>query len=98
MDHEGILDKLLGRRPPEAEAEPPPAVPIGGKPTFDAIHDRIRKQRKKVIAAEGDEHKAKVAHDAALDELEIERKALKALFVEFHAAARDEGIPPEVAT
>ena len=90
MDHEGILSNWLGRKP--SDDEPPPAKPIGGKPTFDAIHDRIRRQRRKVIQAEGEEHNAKVAHDAAVQELETERKALRELFAEFHAAARDEGI------
>lgn len=66
--------------------------------SFDAIRDRMRAQRKRIIHAEGEEAKADNALKAAKDALEQEREALRALEREFFSLAKDEGIRPEAPT
>lgn len=63
--------------------------------SFDAIRDRMRAQRKRIIHAEGEEAKADNALKAAKDALEQEREALRAMEREFFSLAREEGIRPE---
>lgn len=82
-DLSGIMDKLLGR---------------DGKTSFDALVTRMRNQQKRIIQAEGDEAKAQNALDAAHDALEQEKAAYQAMVREFYAAAREEGIKPELST
>lgn len=78
---DSVLGKLMGK----ADA----------KRSYDVLVDRMNAQKKRIIHAEGEEHKAKNALDAASDALEQEREALKALKREFYSLAREDGIEPE---
>lgn len=65
------------------------------KTSFDGIASKMRAQQKRIIQAEGDEHKAKIALDAAHDALTQEREALQAMAREFYNLAREEGFKAE---